>query len=47
MWSEKEMLYLYSCFYGNAGGWLQPGGTEGTADEVCGVSGHGSGQGIL
>ena len=39
--SEEKMLYLYPCFYGNAGGRLQSGGTERKADEVCGVPGNG------
>lgn len=34
----KKKCYIYIlCFYGNAGGRIQSGGTERKADEVCGV----------
>lgn len=43
----KRNVIFIPCFYDNAGGRLQSGGTERKADEVCGVPGNGSGQGIL
>ena len=41
------MLYLYEGFYGDAGGWVQPGSPEGPADKVCGISEDGYCTGIL
>lgn len=41
------MLYLYEGFHGDAGGRVQPGSLEGSADNICGISEDGYCPGIL
>lgn len=41
------MLYLYKGFHSSAGGWVQPGCTEGQADEICKGQWPGSCRGVF